>query len=182
VANLAHPGGNITGFQNFETAIGGKWLELLSEIAPAVRRVAFVYNPEISAHVEFLRVAQEASHSLRLTMIAVGVRNAADVESALTAFAMVPGGGFVVAPSPLVAVDQELIIALAARLLLPAVYPFRYFCTNGGLACYGFDPVEQQRGAASYIDRILKGEKPGDLPVQALPSMSWQSTSRQRRR
>jgi len=167
VTNLARPGGNITGFQNFETAIGGKWLELLSEIAPTVRRVAFVYNPEISAHVEFLRVAVQASNSLRMTVTAIGVHNTADIEAALTAFAKEPNGGFVLTPSPLIAIDQKLIIALADRLLLPAIYPFRYFCTNGGLACYGFDPVEQQRGAASYIDRILRGEKPGDLPVQA---------------
>jgi len=167
VTNVARPGGNITGFQNFETAIGGKWLELLGEIAPTVRRVAFVFNPEISAHVEFLRVAVEASNSLRMTVTAIGVHNKADIEAALTAFAKEPNGGFVLTPSPLIAIDQKLIIALADRLLLPAIYPFRYFCTNGGLACYGFDPVEQQRGAASYIDRILRGEKPGDLPVQA---------------
>jgi putative ABC transport system substrate-binding protein len=167
VANLARPGENITGFQNFETAIGGKWLEVLKEIAPAVHRVAFVYSPEISAHVAFMRAAEEASNSLGLMVTAVGVRNAADIQSALTAFAKEPNGGFIVAPSPLIATSQELIIALAARLLLPAVYPFRYFCTNGGLASYGFDPAEQQRGAASYVDRILKGEKPGDLPVQA---------------
>jgi putative ABC transport system substrate-binding protein len=167
VANLAHPGGNITGFQNFETAIGGKWLEVLKEIAPKVRRVAFVYSPEISAHVAFMHAAEAASSSLGMTVTAAGVRNAADIESALTAFAKEPNGGLIVAPSPLIATGQDLIIALAVRLHLPAIYPFRYFCTNGGLVSYGFDPVEQQRGAASYVDRILKGEKPGDLPVQA---------------
>jgi putative ABC transport system substrate-binding protein len=167
VANLAHPGGNITGFQNFETAIGGKWLEVLKEIAPKVRRVAFVYSPEISAHVAFMHAAEAASSSLGMTVTAAGVRNAADIESALTAFAKEPNGGLIVAPSPLIATGQDLIIALAVRLHLPAIYPFRYFCTNGGLVSYGFDPVEQQRGAALYVDRILKGEKPGDLPVQA---------------
>lgn len=167
VANLAHPGGNITGFQNFETAIGGKWLEVLKEIAPKVRRVAFVYSPEISAHVAFMHAAEAASSSLGMTVTAAGVRNAADIESALTAFAKEPNGGLIVAPSPLIATGQDLIIALAVRLHLPAIYPFRYFCTNGGLVSYGFDPVEQQRGAALYVDRILKGEKPADLPVQA---------------
>jgi putative ABC transport system substrate-binding protein len=167
VANLAHPGGNITGFQNFETAIGGKWLEVLKEIAPKVRRVAFVYSPEISAHVAFMHAAEAASSSLGMTVTAAGVRNAADIESALTAFAKEPNGGLIVAPSPLIATGQDLIIALAVRLHLPAIYPFRYFCTNGGLVSYGFDPVEQQRGAALYVDRILKGEKPGGLPVQA---------------
>lgn len=167
VANLAHPGGNITGFQNFETAIGGKWLEVLKEIAPKVRRVAFVYSPEISAHVAFMHAAEAASSSLGMTVTAAGVRNAADIEFALTAFAKEPNGGLIVAPSSLIATGQDLIIALAVRLHLPAIYPFRYFCTNGGLVSYGFDPVEQQRGAALYVDRILKGEKPGDLPVQA---------------
>jgi putative ABC transport system substrate-binding protein len=167
VANLARPGENITGFQNFEPAIGGKWLDLLSEIAPAVRRVAFVYSPEIPAHAAFMRAAEAASGSLRMMLTGVGVRNAADIETALAAFAREPYGGFIVAPSPLIATSQETIIALAARLLLPAIYPFRYFCSKGGLVSYGFDPVEQQRGAASYVDRILKGEKPGDLPVQA---------------
>jgi putative ABC transport system substrate-binding protein len=167
VTNLARPGENITGFQNFETAIGGKWLEVLREIAPAMHRVAFVHSPEISAHVAFVRAAEEASNSLGIMVTAAGVRNVADIQSALTAFAKEANGGFIVAPSPLVATHQDLIIALAARLLLPAMYPFRYFCTNGGLASYGFDPAEQQRGAASYVDRILKGERPGDLPVQA---------------
>ena len=167
MANLAHPGGNITGFQNFETAIGGKWLEVLKEIAPKVRRVAFVYSPEISAHVAFMHAAEAASSSMGMTVTAAGVRNAADIESALTAFAKEPNGGLIVAPIPLIATGQDLIIALAVRLHLPAIYPFRYICTNGGLVSYGFDPVEQQRGAALYVDRILKGEKPGDLPVQA---------------
>lgn len=167
VTNLARPGGNITGFQNFETEIGGKWLELLTEIAPRVSRVAFVYSPEISAHIEFLRVAQEVSSLLGVTVTPVGVRNATDIESALVAFAKVPDGGVVVAPSPLIATDREPIITLTARLHLPAIYPFRYFATNGGLASYGFNIVEEHRGAASYVDRILKGEEPRNLPVQA---------------
>jgi putative ABC transport system substrate-binding protein len=167
ITNLARPGGNITGFQNFETAIGGKWLQVLNEIAPGVRRVAFVHSPDISAHVAFMHTAQAASTSLGMTMTSVGVRSAAEIEPALRAFAKEPDGGLVVAPSPFNTTNQELILALASELRLPAVYPFRYFVENGGLASYGFDTVEQHRGAASYVDRILKGEKPGDLPVQA---------------
>jgi putative ABC transport system substrate-binding protein len=167
VTNLAHPGGNITGFQNFETAIGGKWLQVLKEIAPAVRRVAFVHSPEISAHVAFMRAAEAASNSLGMTVTPAGVRSAAEIESALRAFAKESDGGFIVAPSPFNTVNQALIIGLASELRLPAIYPFRYFAENGGLASYGFDTVQQHRGAASYVDRILRGEKPGDLPVQA---------------
>jgi putative ABC transport system substrate-binding protein len=167
VTNLAHPGGNITGFQNFETAIGGKWLQVLNEIAPNVRRVAFVHSPEIAAHLAFMRTAEAVSAPMGITVTPVGIRNAAEIEPALRAFGKEPNGGMIVAPSPFNTHNQELIFALAAELRLPAVYPFRYFPENGGLASYGFDTVEQHRGAASYVDRILKGEKPGDLPVQA---------------
>jgi putative ABC transport system substrate-binding protein len=167
VPNLARPDGNITGFQNFETAIGGKWLQMLKEIAPGVRRVAFVHSPEISAHVAFMHAAEAASTSLGMTVTSAGVRSAAEIEPALRAFAKEADGGLIVAPSPFNTTYQELILALASELRLPAIYPFRYFAENGGLASYGFDTVEQHRGAASYVDRILKGEKPGDLPVQA---------------
>ena len=167
VTNMAHPGGNITGFQNFETEIGGKWLQVLYEITPRVRRVAFVHSPDISAHLAFMRTAEAASASMGITVTPVGVRNAAEIEPALRAFAKEPNGGLIVAPSPFNTTNQKLIFALAAELRLPAIYPFRYLPEHGGLASYGFDTVEQHRGAASYVDRILKGEKPGDLPVQA---------------
>jgi ABC-type uncharacterized transport system substrate-binding protein len=167
VTNLAHPAGNITGFQNFETAIGGKWLQVLNEIAPRVRRVAFVHSPDIPAHLAFMGTAEAASTRMRITMTPVGVRDAAEIEPAIRAFAKEPNGGLIVAPSPFNTTNQELIFALADRLRLPTIYPFRYFPEHGGLASYGFDTVEQHRGAASYVDRILKGEKPGDLPVQA---------------
>jgi putative ABC transport system substrate-binding protein len=167
VTNLARPGGNMTGFENFQTAIGGKWLEVLMDIAPEVRRIAFVHSPDIAAHVAFMRAAETASIARGMTVISAGVRNAAEIESAITAFAQEPNGGLIIAPSPFNTIHQDLIISLAARLRLPAIYPFRYFSTNGGLASYGFDTVEQHRGAASYVDRILKGEKPGNLPVQA---------------
>jgi len=167
VTNLAHPGGNITGFQNFETEIGGKWLEVLREIAPAVHRVAFVHSPDISAHVAFMHAAEAASTSWGMTVAPAGVRTGAEIERALTLFAKEPDGGLIIAPSPFNTTNQEIIIKLASNLHLPAIYPFRYFSTNGGLASYGFDTVEEHRGAASYVDRILKGEKPGNLPVQA---------------
>ncbi|HYC18750.1 MAG TPA: ABC transporter substrate-binding protein [Pseudolabrys sp.] len=167
ITNLARPGANITGFQNFETAIGGKWLQVLKEIAPGMRRVAFVYNPDISAHVAFVHAAEIASTSLGVTLTPVGLRNAVEIEPALRAFAKEPDSGIIVAPSPFNTTNQKLIIALSSELRLPAIYPFRYFAENGGLASYGFDTVEQHRNAASYVDRILKGEKPGDLPVQA---------------
>jgi putative ABC transport system substrate-binding protein len=167
VANLGRPGGNITGFQNFESAVGGKWLDLLKEIAPGVQRVAFVHSPDISAQLAFMHAAEVASTSLGMTITAVAVQSIADFEQALTAFAKEPNGGLVAAPFPFFATNQDRFIALASDLRLPAIYPFRYFATNGGLASYGFDTVDPHRKAASYVDRILKGEKPGNLPVQA---------------
>ena len=167
VTNIARPGGNITGFQNFETPIGGKWLDLLKEIAPGVRRVAFVYSPDISANAELMHSAEAASTLLGVTVTGAAVQSIADIEHVLTAFAKEPNGGLIVAPFPFIATNQDRIIALASDLHLPAIYPYRYFAANGGLASYGFDTVEPHREAASYVDRILKGEKPGNLPVQA---------------
>ncbi len=167
VASLARPGGNITGFHNFEPSIGGKWLEVLKQIAPGVRRVAVVHIPEIPANVAFLRVAEASSTSLGLTVTAAGVRDAPDIERVLTAFAREPNGGFIVTPSPLTSAARgELIIALAARLGVPAIYPFRFFATGGGLISYGINRAEFVREAASYVDRILRGANPGELPVQ----------------
>jgi putative ABC transport system substrate-binding protein len=167
VTNLGRPGGNITGFQNFESAVAGKWLDLLKEIAPGVQRVALVHSPDVSAQFGFIHAAQAASTSLRMTVTAAGVRSNADIEQALTAFAKEPNGGLIVAPFPFIATSQDRLIALASDLRLPAIYPFRYFAANGGLASYGFDTIDPHRQAASYVDRILKGEKPGDLPIQA---------------
>jgi ABC-type uncharacterized transport system substrate-binding protein len=167
VANLARPGGSITGFQNFETAIGGKWLELLKEIAPGVRRVLYVYDQNIAANAEFLRSAQAASTLLGMTVTGIDPRKTADIEPAFTAFAGEPNGGLMVAPNPFNSVNREVITGLAARLRLPAIYPFRLFSEVGGLISYGVDRIEQQRGAAGYVDRILKGAKPDELPIQA---------------
>ncbi|HMF23490.1 MAG TPA: ABC transporter substrate-binding protein [Pseudolabrys sp.] len=167
VATLARPGGNATGFQNFEPTVGGKWLELLKEIAPGVRRVGLVYNQNIPANVDFLRTAQALSTSMGVTVMATELHNAADIERVLTEFAQEPNGGLVVTPNPLNTSNDEAIIELAARFHLPAIYPFRMAAEKGGLVSYGFDTIEQQRGAALYADRVLKGEKPADLPVQA---------------
>ena len=166
VASLAHPGGNITGFHNYEPAIGAKWMGILKEIAPAVRRVAFLYVPEITAHVAFMRVAEASSATLGLTVSGAGVRNAADIERVLTEFAQGPDGGLIVPPSPLTATRRTEIIELAARLRLPAIYPFRFYAASGGLISYGMDQTELVREAASYVDRILRGATPADLPVQ----------------
>jgi putative tryptophan/tyrosine transport system substrate-binding protein len=167
VASLARPAGNITGFQNFETAIGGKWLEALKQIAPQVRRAAVLINPNVAANVAFLHSAEAAANLLGMTVTAAGVRDAAEIENALKAFAREPDGGLIVVASPTNSSNRELIIASVARLGLPAIYPYRFYATSGGLVSYGFDQIEQSLGAASYVDRILKGEKPGDLPVQA---------------
>ncbi len=167
VDSLARPGGNITGFQNFEVAIGGKWLQLLKEIAPGVRRVAVVYNQNIAANVAFLHAAEAASGSLDIKIIAIDLHEAAIMEDTLTAFAQEPNGGLIIAPNPLNTKSPELLANLAGRLRLPAIYPFRAFVVNGGLMSYGFDTIEQQQGVATYVDRVLKGEKPTDLPVQA---------------
>jgi putative ABC transport system substrate-binding protein len=166
VESLARPGGNITGFTIFEPSLGGKWLQALKEIAPGVTRVAAILHPETTANVEFLRAAEAAASSFGVTLTAAGVHDAAEIERAVTAFATEPNGGLVV-PHPVTAAHRDLIIGLAARHRLPAVYSFRFFATAGGLMAYGNDAVDLFRRAASYVDRILKGEKPGELPVQA---------------
>ena len=169
VASLARPGGNITGFQGFEPAIGGKWLEVLREIAPRVRRAAVILNPNVTANVAFLHTAETAAASLGVTVTAAGVRDAADIERILTAFAQEPNGGVIVTPSPLTITNtnRELIISLAAQLHLPAIYPYRLSAASSGLISYAYDAPAQWQGGASYVDRILRGEKPSELPVQA---------------
>ena len=165
VTNLAHPGGNITGFHNFEPAIGGKWLDFLRQIAPGLRRVAVVHVPEIVPNVAFLRVIEAAAPALGMTVTAAEVRNAADIERVLQAFGQEPGG-LIVTPSALTGTRRDLIIGLAARLRLPAIYSFGFYATSGGLISYGINQLELVRSAASYVDRILRGTSPGELPVQ----------------
>jgi putative ABC transport system substrate-binding protein len=165
VANLSHPGGNITGFHNFEPAIAGKWLDFLRQIAPGLRRVAVVHVPEIVPNVAFLRVVQRAAPPLGMAVTAAEVRSAADIERVLSAFGQ-EGGGLIVTPSALTATRRDLIIELAAKLGLPAIYSFGFYATSGGLISYGINQLELVRSAASYVDRILRGANPGELPVQ----------------
>jgi ABC-type uncharacterized transport system substrate-binding protein len=167
VDNLARPGGNITGFTLFEYSISGKWLELLKQIAPGVTRAAVIRDPALTAGGGQLGVIQAVAPSVGVEVTPVNVRDAGEIERAVTAFARQPNGGLIVTASTLAAVHRDLLIALAARHKLPAVYYARYVVFGGGLISYGPDYVDQYRRAAGYVDRILKGEKPADLPVQA---------------
>ena len=167
VDSLARPGGNATGFMQFEYGLSGKWLELLKEIAPSLTRAAVLRDPTITAGIGQFAIIQSVATSVGVEVSPVGVRDAGEIERAVTAFARSPNSGLVVTTSALSALHRELIIALAARHKLPAVYYRRYFVTSGGLISYGYDLADQFRRAAGYIDRILKGEKPADLPVQA---------------
>jgi putative tryptophan/tyrosine transport system substrate-binding protein len=167
VHGLARPGGNVTGFQNYDPEIGGKWLELLKEAAPSVNRAVVPHDPDSPASVAFARAAEAVAPSLGVQVITAGVHDRAELERVITTFSAEGNGGLIVAPQSIVPVNRDLIIELAARHRLPAIYPFRYFATAGGLMSYGIDQIEQWRGAAQYVDRILRGEKPADLPVQA---------------
>jgi len=167
VDSLARPGGNATGFMNFEFSLSGKWPELLKQIAPDVTRVAVLRDPAISAGPALFGVIQSVAPSLRMEVNPVNVRNADEIERAVAAFARAPNGGLIVTGSGLAQLHRDLIIALAARHKLPAVYYERFFVAAGGLVSYGANYIDQYRRAAGYADRILKGEKPADLPVQA---------------
>jgi putative ABC transport system substrate-binding protein len=167
VASLARPGGNITGMMQYEAGITGKWLAMLREIAPRLAHVALVGNPKTTAYDYFLRAAEAAAPSLAIELVPSRVETAADIERAIGAFARAPNGGLLLPPDGTLTSNRDLIIALAAHHRLPAVYPFRFFVAAGGLMSYGTDQVEILRQAASYFDRILRGAKPADLPVQA---------------
>jgi putative ABC transport system substrate-binding protein len=167
VDSLARPGGNATGFISFDYGISGKWLELLKEIAPSVTRAAILRDPAITAGIGQWGAIQTAAPSLGLETSPLNVRDASEIERAVTAFARSPNGGLIVTGSALANIHRNLIITLAARHRLPAVYFERFFVTAGGLISYGPDFLDQYRRAAAYVDRILKGEQPADLPVQA---------------
>jgi putative ABC transport system substrate-binding protein len=167
VESLARPGGNATGFIVFEYGIGAKWLELLKEIAPSVTRVAVLRDPAITAGIGMWGAIQSVAPSFGVDLRPIDVRDAGEMERALAAFAGGPNGGLIVTGSALAVVHRNLIIRLAARHKLPAVYFARYFVGDGGLISYGPNQLDQYRQAAAYVDRILKGEKPADLPVQA---------------
>ena len=168
VESLAKPGGAVTGFTNYDRAIGGKWLELLKQVSPNMTRTAVVYNPQTAPYTDlYMRSIESAAPSHTVGVTAAQVHDAAEIERALTEFARVPGGGLIVMTDAFTSVHRKQIIDLAARYGLPAVYPYRYYVADGGLMSYGIDQIDQIRGAALYVDRILKGERPGDLPVQA---------------
>ena len=168
VARLARPGGNATGFTPFEYSLSGKWLELLKEIAPNLTRIAILRDPGIATGIgQFAAIQAMASPSLGVELSPIDVRDGGKIERDIAALARESNSGLIVTASSGASVHRELIIMLAARHGLPAVYPFRYFVTRGGLISYGPDPTDQFRRAAGYVDRILKGEKAADLPVQS---------------
>jgi putative tryptophan/tyrosine transport system substrate-binding protein len=168
ISNMARPGGNITGFLNFEFSMGGKWLETLKQIAPAVKRVGLLFNPDTAPYAgSFVRVAEAAAPSFGMEPIAAEARDDGELKRTVADFAARPAGGLIILPDAFTTGHRDLIIALAARYRLPAVYPLRVFAANGGLVSDGGDPIDIFRRAASYVDRILKGANPGDLPVQA---------------
>jgi putative tryptophan/tyrosine transport system substrate-binding protein len=167
VETLSRPGSNTTGFMNFEYSLSGKWLELLKQIAPGLTRAAVVRNPANPASIAQFSAIQALAQSLGVEVSAVNVRDAGDIERVVAALARSANGGLIVTPSGGSSVHRDLIITLAARHKLPAVYSDRFNVTGGGLLSYGPDRIDQFRRAATYADRILRGEKPADLPVQA---------------
>jgi putative ABC transport system substrate-binding protein len=167
VASLARPGGNLTGFTHFESAIVGKWLEALKEIAPGMSRAAVIFDSDNIASAVYLRAIETVSASFSVQLTPMGVRDAAEIERAIDLFAREPNGGLSVLPGPATFEHRDLIIARAARHKLPAVYHRRLYVDGGGLMSYGVDLPDMYRRAAGYVDRVLKGAKPADLPVQA---------------
>jgi putative ABC transport system substrate-binding protein len=167
VQTLARPGGNITGFTNFESMIGGKWLQLLKEVDPRIARVAVIFNPQTAPFAElFLRSVQAAAPGLAVEVAVMPVQSEAEIEAAMTAFARLPAGGLVAIPDSFTGQHRDLIIALAARNRLPSLYTNLVSTPNGGLIAYAVDTRDLMHRAAGYVDRLLKGEKPADLPVQ----------------
>jgi putative tryptophan/tyrosine transport system substrate-binding protein len=180
VNSMARPGSNATGFISFEYVLSGKWLELLKQIAPGVTRVAVLRDPEISGGTGQFGAIQSVAPSFGVELSPINVRDAGEIERAIAAFARSSNGGLILTASGLAMVHRDLIIALAARHKLPTIYYYRIFVSAGGLVSYGPDPHNQYRLAASYVDRILKGEKPADR-CRRRPSSNWRSTSPPRR-
>ena len=168
VTSFARPGGNVTGFITMEPTMAGKWLELLKEIAPRVTKCALLFNPTTAPYAEyFLNPFKAAAASFAVEAIIANVRDAAELETAIAAQTREPNGGLIVMPDTFTTVHRAKITALAAQYRLPAVYPFRFFAANGGLLSYGSDTVDNYRRSATYVDRVLHGAKPSELPVQA---------------
>jgi putative ABC transport system substrate-binding protein len=169
VTNLARPDGNITGFTNFESSMVGKWVELLKEISPGVSRVAFLFNPQTAPYVTryYQQPLETSARSLGLRTFSSPVQDAGEIENTIVGFGREPGGGLIVMPDSFNIVHRNQIVALAAQHRLPMISPYRFMAQEGGLMAYGVEPVDLFRRAAAYVDRILKGTKPADLPVQA---------------
>jgi putative ABC transport system substrate-binding protein len=167
VATLAHPGGNATGFTAFEYSLSGKWLELLKEIVPSLTRVAVLRDPTLAAGIGQYAVIQAMASPSGVELSVIDIRDAGEIERAFASLAREPNGGLIVAASPTAVKFRDQIISLATRYRLPNIYSYRYYPASGGLASYGPDQFDGYRRAAAYVDRILKGEKPTDLPVQA---------------
>jgi putative ABC transport system substrate-binding protein len=165
-ASLARPAGNVTGFTTYEYSMSGKWVELIKDTAPRTIRVAVIVDPANPSHTEYVRALEASASLLNVRVTTAGIRGAADIEGAIEEFARQPDGALIVLPSAPAIVHRDLIISLAARHRLPAVYPYRFFAIGGGFMSYGIDLADTYRRAASYIDLILKGGKPGELPVQ----------------
>jgi len=166
IGSLARPGGNITGFSNFEPSIGGKWLELLKEAVPSINRIAALYHAQTAANVSMLHAAESAANLIGVKITPMAVQDARSAEEAIEAFSDSPGG-LIVMPHPVTTNARSAIIQSALRRRLPAIGAFRYWAAEGTLMSYGVDEVDLFRQAASYIDRILRGERPANLPVQA---------------
>jgi len=169
ITNLARPGGNITGFTNFESSMVGKWVEMLKEMAPRISRVAFLFNPQTAPYVTryYQGPLETSARSLGLQPSAIPVHDASEMESAIVAFGREPGGGFIVMPDSFNIVHRSRIMTLAAQHRLPTISPYRFAVEEGGLMSYGVEQIDLFRRAASYVDRLLKGTKPAELPVQA---------------
>jgi putative tryptophan/tyrosine transport system substrate-binding protein len=166
VINETRPNANLTGFANWESSMSGKWLELLKEVVPQVERVGYMMHPETPVSVAFFKFAEARAPALKVKLVGLGVHDAEEIERTLTAFAAEVDGGLIVSPHAVTVAHRELIVALAERLRLPAIYSLDFFAKGGELMSYGFDPISQFRGGAGYVDRILRGAKPADLPVQ----------------
>jgi putative ABC transport system substrate-binding protein len=166
VTSLAHPGGNITGFALFEFAMGAKWLELLKQIAPSVTRAAVIYDPATPSATGFLPLIEAAGRSFGVDVFVHSVHDTSEIEGVINALAKEPNGGLIAIASPVVTEKRDFIVSLANRSRLPTIFALRYFAEAGGLASYGVDNLDLYRRAGSYVDRIFKGEKPSDLPVQ----------------
>jgi putative ABC transport system substrate-binding protein len=165
VTDLARPAGNVTGFANFQPSMGGRWLDKLREIVPQAARVGLLYHPE-PPNIGYLKTAEAAALSLKINLVGLPVHTRNEIEPALATFATEPQGSLIVAPNVVTFANSDLIVALASRHRLPAIYPFAFYAQAGGLISYGFDAADQFRQGAAYVDKLLRGAKPADLPVQ----------------